>query len=68
MGRIKDLYFETLVNDEDDIYADLLRNFELELPSERELKQVERVIRKTQKEDYEELIGVADDSEQVYQD
>jgi hypothetical protein len=58
MGRMKAFYFDNLTNDEDDIYGDLLKDFDLKLPSEKELRKVEKLVKKTQKEDYAELTGV----------
>lgn len=55
---MKAFYFDNLTNDEDDIYGDLLKDFDLKLPSEKELRKVEKLVKKTQKEDYAELTGV----------
>lgn len=63
MGRMKAFYFDNLTNDEDDIYGDLLKDFDLKLPSEKELRKVEKLVKKTQKEDYAELTGVDPDSD-----
>lgn len=63
MGRIKDFYFDSLTSEQDDIYGDLLKDFDLKLPSEKELKKVEKLIKKTQKEDYVELTGMDPDLE-----
>lgn len=58
MGRIKEFYFDQLTSDDNDIYGDLLKDFDLKLPSEKELRKVEKLVKKTQKEDYAELTGV----------
>lgn len=58
MGRMKAFYFDNLTNDEDDIYGDLLKDFDLKLPSEKELRKVEKLVKQTQKEDYAELTGI----------
>lgn len=57
MGRIKDFYFDSLVNEDEDIYGDILKDFDLPLPTEKELKRVAKVVRKTHREDYEEITG-----------
>lgn len=58
MARIKEFYFDQLTSDDNDIYGDLLKDFDLKLPSEKELRKVEKLVKKTQKEDYAELTGV----------
>lgn len=58
MGRMKEFYFDQLTSDDNDIYGDLLKDFDLKLPSEKELRKVEKLVKKTQKEDYAELTGV----------
>ena len=55
---MKEFYFDQLTSDDNDIYGDLLKDFDLKLPSEKELRKVEKLVKKTQKEDYAELTGI----------
>ena len=58
MGRIKEFYFDHLTSDASDTYEDLLSGFDFKLPSEKELRKIEKLVKKTQKEDYAELTGI----------
>lgn len=58
MGRIKEFYLDHLTSDASDIYEDLLSDFDLPLPSEKELRKVEKLVKKTQREEYAELTGI----------
>ena len=63
MGRIKEYYFDQLTSEDNEMYNDLLENFNYELPTEKELRKVEKLVKKTQKEDYAELTGVDPESD-----
>jgi hypothetical protein len=63
MSRIKNYYFDDIndINDPlDSIVDEFLTKQRIKLPTKKELKKVEKVIKKQHAEDYAELTGTQD--------
>lgn len=57
MGRMKQFYFDTIVDEGNEVYDELLKDFDIPLPSEKELKKVAKFVSKKYREEYEEITG-----------